>query len=91
MKLRITNNSRERAVIKYKGLKDGGVTYVDLQGSVAAHLTFVSPIDVLPGSIVSVKLENHQLGIPDNEMQVPARLSQTLYIEERIEQTLVYR
>ena len=96
MKLKIRNASQELALIKYKGIKDGGKTYVDLKGSVAPNKTFESPIDVLPGSEVSVKLASCQvpLKIADTELKVKAtNLTHTLCIEEKVtvDHTLVYR
>jgi len=96
MKLKITNSSQELAFIKYKGVKDGGKTYVDLQGSVAPNKTFESPIDVLPGSEISVRLESCQVPIrlPREEMHLKAtNLSHTLFIQEKVsvEHNLVFR
>lgn len=55
-KLKVKNQAHEVASIKYKGIKDGGKTFVDLKGSVAPTKTLESPLEGAPGTDVAVTL-----------------------------------
>lgn len=57
-KLKIKNGAHQLAFIKYKGIKEGGRTFVDLKASVAPTKTYETVMEVPPGSEVSVKIGN---------------------------------
>ena len=83
-KLKITNATREQAFIKYKGLKDGLGTLVDLRDSIAPTRSFVSPIDVPPGSEVTVRVHNL-------DMRAKVNTNKVLVVQGRVQLTLEYR